>query len=445
MQMNSRSLVPIGLMALLLSGIAGCKKKGEPSPQPEPEASTSGVSPTTRPNSLRAPLGPIPKLDPQLMKNYRLDGCYYGTLTLRQARDSYLASLGKDEPSAKKIPNFGVPTTSASGATPTSPATKPGAAGAAPAPASPPPPAGAKAGAQPPGPKAAAPTALAPGKIPAAAAKPEASAANAAKPPSPTTPPAALPPPLDRRPFDFALRAPHERNARTCTAALGMKEPAMGDVDAALAVFAPFAVELAKDITTANSYYLREEYKKDNLAKGKELHKKLLEEFQKLDELQNKLGDALAAWRKDHPLDASKQEEGEKLAYAIFDDARDVLVAVLPKKTDAHATNIDKLEKSINALKEWSSSHATDTWAKIMVSPSEAFLKAAKEAKVSNNGVEAESSLGVINSFTSLIEARQRAISRAMIAKGQAQAQPSEAHPPGSPTGQAGPVPDKPQ
>ena len=45
----------------------------------------------------------------------------------------------------------------------------------------------------------------------------------------------------------------------------------MGDVDAALAAFAPFAVELAKDIATAQNYYQREEYKKDSFAKGKEL------------------------------------------------------------------------------------------------------------------------------------------------------------------------------
>ena len=75
------------------------------------------------------------------------------------------------------------------------------------------------------------------------------------------------------------MRAPHERNARACTAAMALKEPAMGDVDAAVATYATFAIELAKDITAAHQYYVREEYKNDSFAKGKELDKKLRDEL----------------------------------------------------------------------------------------------------------------------------------------------------------------------
>lgn len=380
--MNSRSLIPVGLTALFLGVTPGCKKN-EP-PKPEPEAtSASAAAARTRANT-RTPMNPVPRPDPQSMKDYRIDICYFGTLTLRQARDSYLASLGKDEPSEKKIPSFGIPT----------PPAPPGAASAGSAAAPP------------------APTAtpvLRPRKEPGPSAADGSKSATAG---------AAPPPPHERRPFDLNLRAPHERNARACSAATSLKEPPMGDVDTTLAAFAPFATELAKDISATNNYYQREEYKKDGFAKGKELHKKLLDEFQKLDELQDKLGNAITAWRKDHRPDPSKQDEGEKVVVATLDDAREVLLAVIPKKIDGLQPKLDKLDKSVASLKEYNAAHAADTWSKIMIGPFDAFLKTAKEAKLTPNGLEPDTLLNLITNFSSLIEARQRAISRAMMLKG---------------------------
>ncbi|MFO0762228.1 MAG: hypothetical protein U0359_37660 [Byssovorax sp.] len=95
------------MLALFLSSTAGCKKDEPPKPDPSASAAAPINSAKGKLN-MRGPLGPMAKIDPQAMKDYRLDICYYGTFTLRQARESYLASLGKDEPSEKKIPNFGV-------------------------------------------------------------------------------------------------------------------------------------------------------------------------------------------------------------------------------------------------------------------------------------------------------------------------------------------------
>ncbi len=226
----------------------------------------------------------------------------------------------------------------------------------------------------------------------------------------------------ERRPLDFAMRAPHERNARACTAAAALKEPAMGDVDVAVAAYAPFAVELAKDISAANNYYSRAEYKEDAFAKGKAFHKKLTDGFQKLDELQEKLGAALAAWRKDHTGDLGKIEEGEKQIRPVYDAATAVFLAMVAKTPDAAAlkVSVEKLEKEIEALKAYSVAHAADPWSKIMIGPYEAFLRQAKELKVSDKGVvDPDGFLGLVNGFTGLVEARQRALSRAMINKGQ--------------------------
>ncbi len=195
----------------------------------------------------------------------------------------------------------------------------------------------------------------------------------------------------------------------------------MGDVDTALQSYAPFAVELAKSIATATTYYQREEYKKDSFAKGKELHKQLVEGFGKLDEMQDKLGAALEAWRKAHPADAAKQDEGEKVAMAAYGDARDALLAVATKKANPAGFKdaSGKLEKSLEALKGFAAAHPQDPWSKMMVPSLESMAKATKEAdsKVTDKGVDGDTLLVLTNSFVSVVEARYRALSRSTTMK----------------------------
>jgi hypothetical protein len=223
------------------------------------------------------------------------------------------------------------------------------------------------------------------------------------------------------------MRMPHERNARACTIAVTLKDPAMGDVDGALAAYAPFVAELAKDVASAAQYYQREEYKKDAFAKGKELDKKLREGFAKLDEMQEKLHVAMVAWRKDHPHDGSKMEEGEKLSRGAMDDARDVYMLVAMKKADGEAWKgaLEKLDKSVEGLKAFAGAHATDTWSRIMSTPLEAFVKTTKEAKVGpDKTFEAEAFLSLVNNFVGIIESRQRSVSRASMSRPQMPMQP---------------------
>ena len=104
------SIVPLVLM-FVPSVLAGCKKDEPVQTQPESATSTSATSSAKGKLPLRNAMAPVPKIEPRAMKDYRLEVCYFGTLTLRQARDAYLASLGKDEPSEKKLPNFGMPAT----------------------------------------------------------------------------------------------------------------------------------------------------------------------------------------------------------------------------------------------------------------------------------------------------------------------------------------------
>lgn len=409
-----RSFLSIALV-LAAAGAAGCKEDPPPA-KPEPKAADSANA-KARPRPSVAQ--PLPKVDPQAMKEYRVDVCYFGTVTLKQARDAYLASLGKDEPSEKKIPSFGTPPPAAPG----KPDTKePKAPDAKPTP----------------GPAGKTDKAVPPAK-PTREHTPAGSAA------------AGKPGETPRPPMNFIARAPHERNARACTVAAGLKEPALADIDAALAAFAPYAVELAKNLAAAQNYYQREEYKKDSFEKGKELHKKLVADFAKLDELHEKLGAAIAAHREKSPADASKYEEGQKVAMSAFDDARAVMLGLISKKIDveAHRAAVKKLEGSTEALKTFGTSHQADPWPKIMNPALEGFLRTLKEAdaKVTDKGVDPEVFLPVITSFTSVIESKHRALSRALIAKGQTQPGMQGGHPavPGMPAQPAAPAPAQPQ
>jgi hypothetical protein len=399
--MNSRSFIPIALFSLALVAAPGCKKED---PAPSAKAEPTGSARGKNRMNLKNPMGSMAKIPPQAMKDYRVDVCYYGTLSLKQARNAYLASLGKDEPSDKKIPSFGTP----------QPPTAGGPQAADPASsASASPKAGKKEGKEAKEgkgkdakegkeakekdekKKAAAAESAAP-----SANKPGAMAAGGARP--------------ERKPFEFN-RAPHERNARACTAAASLKDPAMGDLDGVLKDYAPFAMELAKDIATASNYYNRKEYEKDSFEKGKTLHKKLVESFAKLDEMHDKLGAAVKAWREANKPDSSKWTEGQKLASAALETAMSA-VSALANKPDPEAFKaaVTKLETEGEALKKFAEANATDPWGKIISIPVENFLKTAKEAqaKVTDKGLEPETQLVLVGNLVSIIEARQRAISK---------------------------------
>lgn len=362
---SARTFASLGLV-VVAAMTAGCKK--DPAPKPEPLAPAVATTPLGNRGklSVRQPMA-VPRVDPLIMKEYRVDVCYFGTLSLREARDAYLSSLGGAEPGPGKIPSFGGP---------------------------PPPPA---ASASPSAPPAAAP----------------ASAGASAGP-------IRLPP---RRPADFSPRPPHERNARACSVARGLKDPPMPDVDAALVAFSDFAIGLSKEIANATAYYMRKEYEGDKFAKGKELHKTLKEGFAKLDELSDKLGAAATAWRKEHPADVTKMEPGEKEGAQVLEDARTAMLAIAGHKPDPAAFKAGQaaLEKSLAVLKARSQTEGADPWAKLVTPVAEDFAKLVADAspKVTDKSVEPEAYVKLVQGFVNLIEARQRALSRSLMAKAQ--------------------------
>jgi len=319
------------------------------------------------------------------MKVYRLDVCYYGTLNLRAARDAYLGSLGKDEPSEKKLPSFGV-----ASPTPTPP----------------------------PSASAAASTAASVKLSPKSPALTVASAGGAKLPDGGVS---AIP---ERRP-EPPIRLPYERTARACVSAMNLKEPAMAEADAAVAAFANYANDLASNLTRAAQYYGREDYKKDALAGGKDLDKKLREAFAKLDELEGSLDKALTAWHQTHPADPAKMEEGEKLFETAFDGAAAALLLVTLKKAEPapFEAATKRFEASVTALKTFGADHAGDVWARQTGALLESFLKTLKETKVNAaKTFDPDAYITAVSQFTALVEARHRAQMAQLRVKAQAAA-----------------------
>jgi hypothetical protein len=89
---------------------------------------------------------------------------------------------------------------------------------------------------------------------------------------------------------------------------------------------------------------------------------------------------------------------------------------VLNKKADGDAYKAarDKLDKSAGAVKAFADGHPTDSWSKIMTSSADNFQKTLTTAKVTaDKTFDGETLLTLISNFTGLVEARQRAVTRA--------------------------------
>jgi hypothetical protein len=210
----------------------------------------------------------------------------------------------------------------------------------------------------------------------------------------------------------------------------------MGDVDAAIAVIAPFALELSKTIATASAYYQREQYKEDKFEKGKALHKQLVVEFAKLAELQDKVGSAIAAYRKDHAVDTSKLDDGEKTVHQAIEEARATMLSLLAKKLDPaiYKAQLDKLTAAVAALKAHASAHPSEPWEKVVLPSLEAFVTNASAVKPTGKPLSGDELYALSGPFTSVIEANQRGAARALVAK-------SKAKTPGEPAPEPAPAP----
>lgn len=404
MSLNSRSLLPLALALAL--GHSGCKDSAHDAPAAD---SSAPVAPQGRVTNL----APQVKIDPLVAKLYRAEACYYGTLSLRQARAAYLGSLGGAEPSANKLPDFGSPSIDSQVGAKGSPV---GSASAAASGSAKPPTAAPSASApKPAAPKASAAPVAAGSAQPAGSAKTAPSAVASAMTPEDRMKAAGA----DRR-----LRSiPYDRFARSCTVAAGIKAPESPEFDAAMAEYAPWVVQLSKDLSTANMYYQKEDFKSDDFAKGKELHKNLVAQFEKLDDMQKKLGAALADFRQKNPYDMQSWPESQKLSFAATDASRDLFVELEADKVDVAKVKaaIEKTEQANAALKKYGDDHkdANDPFVRIVVPSIEIMVKQAHEIieKPDFKAPEAPDMVALTTYFTRVLEGSNRGVTRLLAEK----------------------------
>jgi hypothetical protein len=381
----------LGVVAVAGAVSVGCKGD-EPKPvKPDTSASSSAAKPKARVD--------IPKMSPQATKEFRVDSCYFGTLSLRQTRDAYLASLGSAEPSEKKIPSFGdLPELDAAGkrrsdAAPGTTVPPSGSAGAKAAP----PPKGTDAA------KAPAPKATAGAK---ATATPGTKAPGGGE---------------AGRPAFAPNRLPFTRYVHSCTLAKNVPGADDPKIDEPLKAYEEYVVALNKQLMQASQYYSREEYKKDQLAKGKELHKQLTEAFGKLDEKVSTFGAAVVEWRKGLGKLPDQLDPSGDIALAAIADARQLTFTLLGKEPDAAAIKaaLDKLTSQADALDKEGQASPQAAFPK-MVGPSlRAFLEnatAAHAAVEAKKALNAEQLFLVAASFTTLSESGNRGITRHLYA-----------------------------
>lgn len=387
-----RSFVSLLLLVVPVAATSvGCKDKPTEATQESASAANSNNPHAKLPTQ-------TVKVDPIVTKTYRAEACYFGTLSLKQARSAYMGSLGAAEPGPGKIPDFGAANSDA-------PPPKLGPAGPTPS-ASP----SAKA---PPAPSAKPAAPPAPPKASGAPATPPAGSSKIAPAPGGSADAKAGAP-------DKRLRSiPYERFARSCTVAAGIKTPAGGDLDTVLTDYAPFVVDLAKNLSAANMYYQKEDFKTDDFAQGKTLHQKIVDGFKKLDEFQKKLDAALTDFKSKNAYDQTKWTDTEKLSFAAQDASRDVFLDFEADKLDAAKlkADVEKADAANNALKKWGDDHkdTNDPFVRIVAPSIDIFVKQAKDmsekdAKTLTPG----ETVALTTYFTRILEGNNRAVTRAL-------------------------------
>jgi hypothetical protein len=408
MPVLQRSIVAASLV--LATGLIACGDK--------PTATAEGSA-----SSSAAPAVIAPKrIDPLVMKTYRVESCYYGTLSLKQARASYLGSLGGAEPSADKVPDFGadtsdpmpvkgapmVPSEAVEAAAPA------GSGSSAPKASAP----KEKAKAKDKAPAAAKTTGSAAPKVasaPKGSASPEAGSAPAASVAAAPSGSAAA----GRPPFDLSRRirqVPYERFARSCNVAAGLKEPVSAELDPVLKEYADYALPLAKTIAEANAYYQKEQFKEDGFAKGKEYHQKLVEGFGKLDDMQKKLRDALDKWRTASPVDTAGYTASQKLADGALTSARDALLKLDAGDLAGMKASLDKVDQAAAELKKYADEHKDekDPWANFVPPTLTTYVEQLRAFDGDAAAIPPAKLVNAVTLFTRVTEANHRALTRKM-------------------------------
>lgn len=169
--------------------------------------------------------------------------------------------------------------------------------------------------------------------------------------------------------------------------------PSYAELDAAGEVYGVALSKVSPLIAEANDYYEQGNYKDDNMAKGKEIHPKLIDAFKALDDSDQKMRTELGKIQDqidEKELAMLEKEEGRKLPFLLRNTmylAKKLLaegnVADLSKiNLDSYKKALDEYEKVYNEMKDYiaaNKSEADSAFISMFPNDAKDFLTSAKE------------------------------------------------------------------
>jgi Protein of unknown function (DUF3829) len=176
-------------------------------------------------------------------------------------------------------------------------------------------------------------------------------------------------------------------DCRKAVAAANAMEPHDAALESAATAYVAAVSALEPLLKEADDYYSREDYKDDNMAKGKALHPRLVAAWDAFANADQKLRDGIEAINDKRALEklaAIEQSEGKKTRYyieALMIDAKRVLRAVDTQKPDLAVLTqaVNGYEAAVNGADQVSGAGDEGKIGTVFMSNAKSYLVTAKQ------------------------------------------------------------------
>ena len=210
-----------------------------------------------------------------------------------------------------------------------------------------------------------------------------------------------------------------EQSAKHCRYAMKDEGDPRPNVDAAIAVYVAMAESIGASLAELADYYQQRGFSQDGFVRGQAIHRTLLTDFSKLDAAHAALAAAVAAHQRARPSAMVTQAQGEPLVRTAVDEALTAVEILFERNVDV-ARYTRSVERVAQATESLRALEPSSPWAKIMEPPLDVFVRAARASMPASGGpVDDEARVEVGRVATALVEARGRAIARAVQFPGQ--------------------------
>jgi uncharacterized protein DUF3829 len=196
--------------------------------------------------------------------------------------------------------------------------------------------------------------------------------------------------------ISYGLYTLYDDGIEKCKKATQVENPSFPKMAKTVGELAAAYAELVPLAKMADDYYQQQDYKDDNCAKGKSLHPKLMDAFNRYRMAASKLQGDLNVEKTQldkKELDRLEQTQGRKLAWYVRSyllEARDLMNTVpqeksMPFNPQSYLTTFDQLQKNYDALSNYVMANSGETqdvfWFSAFDSSSKQFYTKAKFLK----------------------------------------------------------------